>query len=101
MLEVLVVPASNPLPIDVCRRCQFLWFDGTELQQLPKYSPPPPRVEKPLPTEAREALAMWEIERMREQARDTAAGPDDAWQILAAVCYWWFYARTPRITPTT
>lgn len=86
MKEVMFVPKTEPVRIDVCERCQFLWFDGRGLQELPKYSPPAP-VKERLPQKAREALAAWEVERIREQAeRESAADgelPDEAWKVVA------------------
>lgn len=32
------VPTDGP-EIDVCRRCQLMWFDAGELDELPRRSP--------------------------------------------------------------
>ena len=41
MKEVQFAPKGEVVPIDVCQRCQFLWFDSGELARVPKYTPPP------------------------------------------------------------
>jgi membrane associated rhomboid family serine protease/Zn-finger nucleic acid-binding protein len=88
MREVPFATEAGAIPIDTCQRCHFLWLDGGEMQQLPSYTPPP-SVEEKLPQEAREALALWEVERIRERAeREEAARgelPDHSWQVLAGV----------------
>src|SRR5688572_29339521 len=66
MVEIQFAHDARSFPVDVCQRCQFLWFDGGELQSLPRYTPPPP--EKQLPQEARQALALWQVEQIRERA---------------------------------
>lgn len=85
MVEVHFAPKSDLIPIDVCQRCQFLWFDSGELQSLPSYTPPPPK--KELPQEAREALALYEVERIRERADAAAARelPEESWQAMVGL----------------
>ncbi|MBR6372889.1 MAG: rhomboid family intramembrane serine protease [Victivallales bacterium] len=58
------------LELDVCCRCQELWFDPNEIEALPK--PPPPPQAPEMPQRARELLAMHEIERMAEENRSSA-----------------------------
>jgi membrane associated rhomboid family serine protease/Zn-finger nucleic acid-binding protein len=83
MAGVSFTADARSFPVDVCQRCQFLWFDGGELQSVPKFTPPPP--EKQLPQEAREALALWQVEQIRERADAASAQdlPDEGWQVMA------------------
>ena len=78
--------ASGPAPaaptLDVCRLCQFVWFDPREFAQLPPLPPPP--AEPELPPEARQALAMVQVELIAERARE-APQPADEWKIVAGV----------------
>jgi membrane associated rhomboid family serine protease len=72
--------------VDVCHRCHFLWFDGGEFEALPRQSQPSPP--KELPAKAKEALALWEVERIREGAIEGEGlldGPENGWQVVAGV----------------
>lgn len=79
---------GRPLVVDLCRRCEFVWFDPGEYESLAPAPPPPPPLgqidETALPPEAREALAM---ERVRELARQeyTSDGPPSEWKSLPAL----------------
>ncbi|HEX7861171.1 MAG TPA: rhomboid family intramembrane serine protease [Verrucomicrobiae bacterium] len=86
MKEVQFAPKGEVVPIDVCQRCQFLWFDSGELARVPKYTPPP-KLEDRLPQKAREALALIEVEKIREEAEAEAAreGPEHVWQLVVGV----------------
>jgi membrane associated rhomboid family serine protease/Zn-finger nucleic acid-binding protein len=72
--------------VDVCQRCQFFWFDNTELTSIPKKPTPPAEPEKELPQAAREAIALAKVEQIRKDAdrTDFSGGdvPDDPWQVL-------------------
>jgi membrane associated rhomboid family serine protease/Zn-finger nucleic acid-binding protein len=70
MAEVTVMAGETPLVLDLCRRCEFMWFDATEYEAIP---PPPPKPralgdvdESQLPQESRTALAMQRVQDMRE-----------------------------------
>ena len=54
------------LELDICCRCQELWFDPNEIEALPK--PPPPPKEPVLPQQAKEILAIHAVNEMRAQA---------------------------------
>ena len=56
---------GRELELDVCCRCQELWFDPDELERVPKPPPPPPKPE--LPEKAREILAMHAIANMKAE----------------------------------
>ena len=63
MRKVLLDAAGRELELDVCRRCQEVWFDPHELESLP----PIPEKEK-LPLAAREALALERIQNVAAEA---------------------------------
>jgi Zn-finger nucleic acid-binding protein len=85
MFEV-ALDSSSGIRIEVCRICEFVWFDAGETQPLqvrlsPK--PPPP----PLPQEAGEAIALAKVQQLAEQARGPdfdSAPPDEWWKSIAA-----------------
>lgn len=57
---------TQRLEVDTCKRCQFLWFDGSELAALPA-KPPQPKP-KQLPQPVREAIALAQVERYRQDS---------------------------------
>ena len=61
MRGVILNVAEKELELDICRRCQEVWFDPHELETLPPLPPKP----KPLPREAREALALERIQNLQ------------------------------------
>lgn len=68
---------------DICQSCRFVWFDPQEFQNIPKKLPELP-VESKIPLEARKALALAQIESIKneyefEKMYDST--PD----------YWWEY----------
>ncbi len=67
--------------LDVCKLCQFVWFDAGELNEMPARRADP--VPAPLPQAAREAIAIEEARRLGEQALDD--GPPATWQYLPAL----------------
>ena len=40
MITVAAVPAEKPLALDVCPRCQFVWFDPKEYEAMPAAARP-------------------------------------------------------------
>ena len=86
-MKVVNIPvAGKDMELDVCCSCQEIWFDPKELAALPVYMPPPA---EELPPEAREALAIHQVERIaRESEAEKAedALPNNVWEFLAAVC---------------
>jgi membrane associated rhomboid family serine protease len=78
---------DGDLPLlDVCVRCQMLWFDPTEYDVLPKVQPAEPEPE--LPPAAKQALAIMQIELERERNEPSVeAGewPDEYWVVLPAI----------------
>ena len=69
MFEV-TLPQTASLRLDVCKRCDFVWFDPNELEAAP---PAPVKPQKPdeyeLPQKAREAIALYKVQQMADQAR--------------------------------
>lgn len=60
--------------LDICTTCEFVWFDASEMEQLPE--PPAPPAPEQLPEKARELLAM---ERLRiDSERHWATDADEA-----------------------
>ena len=67
MKEVSAGDADNPFKLDVCTICQTIWFDANEYESIPKKMQELTFQER-LPQEAREALALHEVSRIREEA---------------------------------
>jgi len=81
MAEIPVRVDQQTLTLDVCTRCQFVWFDAQELKQLPKVQREP-TLNELLPEHLREQLALAELKRHRQ--RELSVGfsdnaPDEAW----------------------
>ena len=69
--------------IDVCTRCQFVWFDVREYAELPE-KPAKPGFMESLPQEARERLAMMEVQALQERAAQEADGVEETWKYIPA-----------------
>lgn len=83
MVEVTLEGTSTqPLELDVCRGCHFLWFDPNELEQIPEKPPHEPTLDERMPPEVKEMLALKQIERIRDD--EFAKGPIESWQYLPA-----------------
>jgi membrane associated rhomboid family serine protease len=64
-MSVIRLPVKGvELELDICCRCQELWFDPTELEELPK--PPPPPKAPQMPQRAKEILAIHAVNEMRK-----------------------------------
>ena len=78
------------LELDVCVKCQTVWFDPAELERIPLYEPPKP---DELPPEMKEKIALarlqLESDRINEiyhsAERSSPNAPDEGWQYLAAL----------------
>ena len=71
MIEVVAIEeAEHPVHVDVCHHCHLIWFDRHEFEHLPKNETMPDELfvnnQK-----AREALAMFEVDRIASRARQT------------------------------
>ena len=83
MLEVRLSDDAE-VRVDVCRHCHFVWFDAGETEGLiPKaVSASPP----PLPQKAREMIAIYKLEQIRQQAEGhdfDSEPPDEWWKYIA------------------
>ena len=91
MIEVPVNPPPDPLILDACKACQFVWFDASELEKIPPAPPEPVDVDPmhKLPLEARQAIAEHKVRLIAEQVRREdpkwAREHDDWWSTLPAV----------------
>ena len=83
---MISVPLSDQaeIRVDVCQHCHFIWFDAHEVDTLVPRQPKP--VAPELPQEAREMLAIAEVERLSKQAEGSdldSAAPDESWKQIA------------------
>lgn len=73
--------------LDVCTRCQFVWFDAREYEAMPCVLKPP-TLEDRMSPEAREKIAILELDAIRERAKSgdwEDGAPDAWWQWIPAV----------------
>ncbi len=87
MAEVPIALVGQTVKVDVCKSCQFFWFDPGELEEMP-LAPDDPAADpqRKLPQAAREALAILEVQRMAEQARiEQGEAPDADWKSIPAL----------------
>jgi Zn-finger nucleic acid-binding protein len=90
MIEVAATEHPKPR-IEICRLCHFLWFDAEELNRLTPLPPKPPAEQAQLSAEARQALALAEVEIMARAAQREGEA-DDRFLIELA----WFFASVIR-----
>ena len=86
MIEV-ALDRSTGIKVEVCRICEFVWFDTGETQTLQPRPLPKPKPQVVLPQEAREAIALAKVQQLAEQARGSdfdSAPPDEWWKSIAA-----------------
>jgi membrane associated rhomboid family serine protease/Zn-finger nucleic acid-binding protein len=91
MAQVTMGVTGQALELDVCRRCEFVWFDAAEYEAVPL--PLKPKEfgevdEKDLPPAAREALALYRVQKIAEQAQaeeNAAPLPDENWKTVPAI----------------
>jgi len=72
---------AGRLRLDVCKICQFVWFDAHEFEQMPAATIAPQPAELPQPV--REAIALYQVQQRREELE--AEGPVETWQQVPAV----------------
>ena len=87
MTDVTMGLANRALELDLCRRCEFVWFDAGEFEAIPPAPKKPGEVDDhDLPPAAREALALYKVQQIAEQARaETDAMPDANWKTVPAI----------------
>ena len=91
-MSVIHLPvAYHVVDLDICCRCQQLWFDPSELEALP---PPTKTVKEELPQKAREALALHAIENIKI----TPPTPESVWSLLAGFLGFPVEANAPLLT---
>ncbi len=77
------------LRLDLCRECQFVWFDAREFEQLPVEAAAP-MPEQAMPLEAREKLAMAEVkchsemDALQRQQDVGSESPEEPWKWIPA-----------------
>jgi len=82
--KLMAQVTSSGMILDLCMRCQFLWFDPAEFEAVPAKPAPPPEPE--LPQKAKEILALHKVEQMgRELENDPDNAPADSWKVLPAM----------------
>jgi membrane associated rhomboid family serine protease/Zn-finger nucleic acid-binding protein len=91
----MVECSAGGIRLDVCKVCQFVWFDAREFEQMPVAAPVADKAAE-LPQAAREAIALYEVQRMAEAAADD--GPPDSWQYVPAVFGLPVECDSPRLT---
>ena len=67
MFEV-ALDSSSGIKVEVCRICEFVWFDAGETQTLQARPLPEAKPQVVLPQEAREAIALAKVQQLAEQA---------------------------------
>ena len=100
-MATCTLPIGKGPTLDICRRCQQVWFDPSEFSDIP-FKPEPPKEEKPeLPPECKEAIALAAIKSVEEKAAlediknhryghnqwtplGGMEGPPEAWQWIPA-----------------
>lgn len=83
----LPIDPGRDLHLDLCTRCQFLWFDPHEFEQLPKQFQRPGQPRE-LPAKVREVMAIADAQREAERARGGEFGsesPEEAWKWIPAM----------------
>ena len=68
------------LELDVCQKCQFIWFDPAELERIPLTKTP-----EGLPPAAKEKLAMAQVRELVRQKEESVHSPEIGWQYLAGL----------------
>ncbi len=91
-MRCVVLPVKGTgIGLDVCSRCEIIWFDPSEFEQLPE-KPPERNPDDDLPPEAKEVLAMKMIELEEKRINSSIGGnrateeaPDEFWKYLPAL----------------
>ena len=87
MLGVSAEVPAGEVPVGLCRRCEFVWFDAGGFEAIPQ-PPPKPHVlgeldESKIPQELREKIAVQKVKDMADRA--AAEEPPPGWKGAAAV----------------
>ena len=82
MTLVYAPTGKEPVPLDVCPRCQIVWFDPSEYEALPRSAAEArPRQIQP----SAGTVEAQKILRRRAASDDVGYTPDQAWKWLVAV----------------
>lgn len=87
MVEVPATSEQGKQHLDVCTVCHVVWFDYGEYAAMPAL-PKTTSWKETLPQEAREKLALIEVEAIREKAKAREFGditPDSWWQWIPGI----------------
>lgn len=84
MEEVPLRIGSEYQKIDVCEKCQFIWLDAGEWDQLPHV---PVNKEEALSQLARESLAIEEVKRIRRDSRPSNDIEQSVWDFWKSTSY--------------
>jgi membrane associated rhomboid family serine protease len=87
MAEAVLRAGSDPVTLDVCVRCRFVWFDREEREKLPARAAPPAAKEE-LSLEAREKIGLMRLRTHQEKQRSEAGGgdlPEEGWMWVPAL----------------
>jgi membrane associated rhomboid family serine protease len=87
MSEVPITTGNKTEYLDVCTGCFLVWFDTHEYESLPKVTKSEPK-EPNLPMEAKEALALAQLEELKRDHTFTDSfdsGPEHWWYITPAL----------------
>ncbi len=88
MSPVTMGVPGKELDLNVCKRCEFVWFDACEYEAIP---PAPDANETArleiakLPEAAREELAIYRAQQIKDEARLENTEPDSNWKIVPAL----------------
>ena len=87
MAEVCLTFEPSEHVIDVCTRCQVVWFDAREYELVPTMEQLPTTFIASLPPEARERYAMLEVAAIQERHDRDSEGdaPDEDWKYIPAL----------------
>ena len=87
MRKVTLPLEGIALELDVCPKCQTVWFDPSELERIPL-----PKPKDELPQEAREKLALMQIrqeeeriEKLQQPEGRSVHTPEEGWKYLAGL----------------
>jgi len=83
--QMMLVNASPTMELDVCLRCQLVWFDAEEYESAPSAMTLTAAPAPELPYAAREAIALAKVQQIAAQTRDADHTPDEGWKALPAL----------------
>jgi len=81
MTQVSVSQGHDPLTLDVCKTCEFVWFDPKEFEATP-HVPAQEGAEAALPLEARKSFAIGQVETF---GRIPDHAPAEWWKLVPAI----------------